>query len=166
MVHPWSQLCTNILPDRRRHCLGSHVCPLRNVGLLNLTHLIPFNSLSWADTAASTIGRLFGARSPRLPSRLPFFGFPLAPRKSLAGFIAAAVTGTLIAVGFWGWIAPLRSGTAGLGWAWNSSTSSAAFLSSGGATAAGGWLELGVVGVVTGLVSGVAEALGAFFVLS
>jgi len=110
--------------------------------------------LSWADTTASTFGRLFGSRSPRLPSRLPVLRLPLAPRKSVAGFIAASVTGTLIAVGFWGWVAPLRGvTTTGISWAWaNSDTSRQA-----GVT--GGWIGLGLVGVVAGLVSGVAEAL-------
>jgi len=116
------------------------------------------NSLSWADTAASTIGRLCGSKTPRLPSRLPFLRLPLASRKSLAGFIAATVTGTLIAVGFWGWVAPLRSGPAGFSWVWEGGTSPSS--SSTGAT--GSWIGLGVVGVVAGLVSGVAEALGVF----
>jgi diacylglycerol kinase (CTP) len=125
--------------------------------LTNFTNPIRFNSLSWADTTASTFGRFFGSKTSRLPSRLPILRLPLAPRKSVAGFTAASVTGTLIAVSFWGWFAPLRSGTAGLSWAWaNSETHRQA-----GVT--GGWIGLGVVGVVAGLVSGVAEALGACF---
>lgn len=125
----------------------------------------PFQSLSWADTAASTVGRLFGAKTPRLPSRLPVLRLPLAPRKSVAGFIAATVTGTLIAIGFWGWVAPLRSGTPDLSWVWDDGATSPGFSSSspGVAGATGGWIGLGVVGVVAGLVSGVAEALGTCF---
>lgn len=72
------------------------------------------------------------------------------------------MTGTLIAIGFWGWVAPLRSGTAGLSWVWDSGVSSSSL---GGTRAAGGWIGLGVVGVVAGLVSGVAEALGACFLV-
>ncbi|KAI0923066.1 hypothetical protein AcV5_009890 [Taiwanofungus camphoratus] len=63
--------------------------------------------LSWADTAASTIGRLWGSLTPPLPRRIPILNIPLAPRKSLAGFLAASVTGACIAVGFWGWLVPL-----------------------------------------------------------
>ncbi|AAW41406.2 hypothetical protein CNBA8100 [Cryptococcus deneoformans B-3501A] len=59
--------------------------------------------LSWADTTASTLGRLWGRYTPPLPSHVPGIRFlPFAPRKSLAGFLAAAVTGVLITVGFWG----------------------------------------------------------------
>lgn len=124
------------------------------------------SSLSWADTAASTIGRLFGSRSPRLPRRLPFLRLPLAPRKSLAGFLAASATGAAIAFGFWGWIAPLRNGGADVTWSWNSGVRhTTSLLPSLGVEGAGlggakGWVGLAVIGVVAGLVSGVAEALG------
>lgn len=128
--------------------------------LLSLSNALPSISLSWADTAASTVGRLFGAKTPRLPSRLPFLRLPLAPRKSLAGFIAATVTGTLIAVGFWGWVAPFRSGTPGLSWVWDSGASLAS-----SSSVTGRWVGLGGLGVVAGLISGVAEALGACFCL-
>ena len=104
-------------------------------------------SLSWADTTASTIGRLFGARTPKLPARLPVIPLPLAPRKSVAGFAAAALTGAAIAVGFWGWVVPYV-GTQN-SWHW---------------PAASEWLGLGVLGVVAGLISGVTEALGACYV--
>lgn len=59
-------------------------------------------SLSWSDTTASIFGRLFGAQSPKLPANVPGLPFlPFAKRKSLAGFLAAAITGFAIAVGFW-----------------------------------------------------------------
>lgn len=62
-----------------------------------LTH-----SLSWADTTASTLGRLWGRYTPPLPAHFPGLKFlPFAPRKSLAGFLAATVTGALISIGFW-----------------------------------------------------------------
>ncbi|GLB40113.1 putative phosphatidate cytidylyltransferase [Lyophyllum shimeji] len=117
--------------------------------------------LSWADTAASTIGRLYGSRTRRLPSRSPILRLPLAPRKSLAGFIAATITGACIAIGFWGWIAPVRRD---ITWSWDGVRTSSHLLSSlglGGAglRGAGGWPGLGAIGLVAGLVSGVAEAL-------
>ncbi|EPS95817.1 hypothetical protein FOMPIDRAFT_1062525 [Fomitopsis schrenkii] len=98
--------------------------------------------LSWADTTASTVGRLFGARTPKLPARLPVLPLPLAPRKSVAGFAAATLTGAAIAIGFWGWVVP--SVGAQSSWHWPE---------------ASGWLGLGVLGVVAGLISGVTEAL-------
>ncbi|KAF5384377.1 hypothetical protein D9615_003139 [Tricholomella constricta] len=118
--------------------------------------------LSWADTTASFFGRLFGSKTPRLPSRSPVLGLPLAPRKSLAGFIAATITGACIAVGFWGWVAPVRGD---LSWWWDGGVrSSSTLLSSlgfgdAGLHGAGGWAGLGAIGLVAGLVSGVAEAL-------
>ncbi len=51
--------------------------------------------LSWCDTAASTFGRLYGRYTIRLRSG-----------KSLAGTLAAFLTGLLTAVMFWGWLAP------------------------------------------------------------
>ena len=116
-------------------------------------------SLSWADTAASTIGRLYGPNTRKLPPRLPFLRLPLAPRKSLAGFIAATLTGSAIALVFWGYIAPMRAGGTETTWSWNGVQR----VSENWETAnsgAGGTLGLIVVSVVSGLVSGVAEALG------
>ncbi|KAF9488536.1 hypothetical protein BDN71DRAFT_1535052 [Pleurotus eryngii] len=128
--------------------------------------------LSWADTAASTVGRMFGSVTPRLPSQLPFLRLPLAPRKSLAGFVAACVTGTLIAIGFWKWIAPLRRDAQDISWTWDNGVSPALVdpavkgwcqgllgdaCSLGNVTS--GWVGLGLIGVMAGLVSGVAEAL-------
>lgn len=55
--------------------------------------------LSWCDTAASTFGRLYGRYTVRLRSG-----------KSLAGTLAAFVTGLATATVFWGWLAP-RTGT-------------------------------------------------------
>ncbi|KAF8128939.1 hypothetical protein EV363DRAFT_1339248 [Boletus edulis] len=116
--------------------------------------------LSWADTAASTFGRLYGSRTPRLPKRL--FGFlPLAPRKSLAGFIAASLTGAAIAMGFWTFLAPVRQN--GLTWTWQDGVShnfirDAHDVSASPPTFAG-WVGLLTIGVVAGLVTGIAEAL-------
>lgn len=52
--------------------------------------------LSWCDTAASTFGRLWGHRTWRVRKG-----------KSLAGSIAACVTGVITAGLFWGWLGPL-----------------------------------------------------------
>lgn len=105
--------------------------------------------LSWADTAASTFGRAFGSLTPKLPSRLPILCLPLAPRKSVAGFIAGSITGACIAVGFWTWF--VSFGDTESSWHWSSSTESTSSLTH--------WVGLGVLGAVSGLVSGVAEAL-------
>ncbi|KAL0071163.1 hypothetical protein AAF712_001723 [Marasmius tenuissimus] len=119
--------------------------------------------LSWADTAASTIGRLWGYLTPRLPTHIPLIPFfpnsplrlPLAPRKSLAGFIAAFVTGSAIAAGFWGWMAPMRYSKDDISW-WldggvNAGQSGYGF---------GGYLGLALISVCAGIISAVAEALG------
>ncbi|KAK4686417.1 hypothetical protein P7C73_g3716, partial [Tremellales sp. Uapishka_1] len=59
-------------------------------------------TLSWSDTTASTIGRLWGRYTAPLPAHVPGIKFlPFAPRKSLAGFLAATVTGFMIGIGFW-----------------------------------------------------------------
>ncbi|GHJ88791.1 hypothetical protein NliqN6_5193 [Naganishia liquefaciens] len=64
--------------------------------------VIAILTLSWSDTAASTIGRLIGPLSPSLPSHVPLIpALPFAARKSLAGYLAAALTGSLICLGFW-----------------------------------------------------------------
>lgn len=51
--------------------------------------------LSWCDTAASTFGRLYGRYTIRLRKG-----------KSLAGTLAAFITGVFAATFFWGWLAP------------------------------------------------------------
>ncbi|WWD20525.1 hypothetical protein CI109_105001 [Kwoniella shandongensis] len=59
-------------------------------------------TLSWSDTTASTIGRLWGRYTKPLPSHVPGIKFlPFAPRKSLAGFLAAMFTTALICITFW-----------------------------------------------------------------
>lgn len=104
----------------------------------------PRHRLSWSDTTASTIGRLLGRHSPPLPAHVPLLPFlPFAQRKSLAGFSAAALTGFLIAVGFW-W-----SGSHG-GWC----------VLSAGAAIAGRPVGFWLTAVVLGLGGAVVEALG------
>lgn len=126
-----------------------HFLPRLTVVLNDTLH-----SLAFADTAASTIGRLWGSLTPPLPRYLPIIGFPLAPRKSLAGFMAATVAGAAVVAGFWGWSVTL--GVADPLWTWNEGLVEAktGLLS--------GWIGLGVISIVSGLISGVAEALGEF----
>jgi len=76
----------------------------------------------------------------------------------VAGFLAATLTGMIATVGFWGWIAPVRLGGTQLSWDFvrgvtvNGATREGAVLR--------GWIGLSVIGIVSGLVSGVTEALG------
>ena len=119
---------------------------------------LPRSSLSWADTAASTFGRLYGSSTRKLPARLPILRLPLAPRKSLAGFAAASITGALVAVGFWSLVAPFRNGGQDVTWALEGGVRAA-----GQHLGGGGWAGLALIGLVAGVVSGVAEALGMFF---
>lgn len=66
-------------------------CP-KDVGVMSIL------LLSWCDTAASTFGRLWGHLTPRVRRG-----------KSLAGSIAACVTGIITAAVWWGWLGPLYS---------------------------------------------------------
>jgi len=117
-------------------------------------------SLSWVDTIASVVGRWVGPRSPPLPATVPLIPFiPLAPRKSLAGYLAAALTGFLIAIGFW-WNAPHLGKVDARDWAMLSSSSSL----TGGAGLKGEFLGkpagLWVTGLMTGLFGATVEAWG------
>ena len=119
-----------------------------------------WNRLSWADTSASTFGRLWGKKTRALPRS--FLGLPFAPRKSLAGFVAASLTSALTAVAFWGWFAPLVNRPAS--WTWVDGFSATGYYIpdnvNQGPPNFGGWVGLGIIGTFAGLVSGVAEALG------
>lgn len=66
-------------------------CP-KDVGVMSIL------LLSWCDTAASTFGRLWGHLTPKVRKG-----------KSLAGSIAACVTGVMTAAVWWGWLGPLYS---------------------------------------------------------
>lgn len=120
--------------------------------------------LSWADTSASTFGRLWGKRTRALPRS--FLGLPFAPRKSLAGFVAASLTGALTAAAFWGWFAPSVN-RPDVSWTWMDGFSLSSAVKDHaldsvrrrGSFNLGGWVGLGVIGVFAGFVSGVAEAL-------
>lgn len=108
--------------------------------------------LSWCDTAASTMGRMYGRYTPRIRKG-----------KSLAGSAAAAVVGVLTAGLFWGWVVPrcwgfedsfmfkgelaLPSGIRGaVGWKEGQGT-------------VGGWVALGVMGLWSGFVASASEVV-------
>jgi diacylglycerol kinase (CTP) len=113
--------------------------------------------LSWCDTAASTVGRLYGRYTPQVRRG-----------KSLAGSAAAAVVGMLTAGLFWGWALPrygrdedfmfrgtltlpavMKEGLLG----WNNGE---------GQGTVGGWLALGIMGVWSGLVASASEVVDLF----
>jgi len=94
-------------------------------------------------------------------------GLPFAPRKSVAGFVAASLTGALTATAFWGWFAPSVNRPVSWTWVDGFSPSSATgnyildSVNQGRVSSGfGGWVGLGIIGIFAGLVSGVAEALG------
>lgn len=63
------------------------------------------------------------------------------------------MTGAFITIAFWGWLGPL--GEAEPVWSWD-----------GGVTGTGvltGWAGLTLISIVSGLISGVSEALGASY---
>ena len=112
--------------------------------------------LSWCDTAASTFGRLWGKYTPRIRRG-----------KSLAGSLAAFVVGVATAALFWGVLAPLTNG------AFDQGTDSFAFqgtltlpqqmrdrlgMSMRQATISDS-MALAVLGVVSGVVASVSEAI-------
>ena len=111
--------------------------------------------LSWCDTAASTVGRLYGRYTPRIRRG-----------KSLAGSAAAAVVGMLTAGLFWGWAAPRCGFTQGflfegelklpevvrgglLGWKEGEGT-------------VGRWVALGIVSLWSGFVASASEVVDIF----
>lgn len=115
--------------------------------------------LSWCDTAASTFGRLYGRYTPRVRKG-----------KSLAGTLAALITGVGTAVVFWGYLESMVPAE------WNSGENSFAFkgelsLSSqvknvlGWSDSQGnisGGLALGVMSFWAGIVGSVSEAVDLF----
>ena len=105
---------------------------------------------------------------------MPIIGLPLAPRKSLAGFLAASITGAAIVFSFWSWLVPAVGGVEPA-WDWTHGVSGPgvdhsplgqsvkAVLRDAGFSGlpTGGWAGLAVVSIISGLVTGIAEALGA-----
>jgi diacylglycerol kinase (CTP) len=126
-------------------------CP-KDVGVMSIL------LLSWCDTAASTFGRLWGHLTPKVRKG-----------KSLAGTIAACIMGMITAVVFWGWLGPLYSEL-------NQDDNAFAFqgiltlpaqlqqplrLPADQSTITG-YLALGVMSLVTGIVASGSEALDLF----
>ncbi|KAI5235428.1 hypothetical protein E4T43_09268 [Aureobasidium subglaciale] len=115
--------------------------------------------LSWCDTAASTFGRLWGRYTPRVRKG-----------KSLAGTIAAFVTGVAAAVVFWVVVAPRIPAE------WSTGVNAFAFDGTLSlpptVRSALGWKEAeatvsgtvatAIVAVVSGLVAAVSEAIDVF----
>jgi len=118
MVYSRSQFCAILIPPRCRNRRYSDVS-LQRFDSISYLDSNPIPSLSWADTAACTFGRLYVSHTRKLPARLPLLRLPLAPRKSLAGFTAATtITGAAAALGFWGFAAPIRNGGLDISWTW------------------------------------------------
>lgn len=67
------------------------------------------------------------------------------------------MTGAVVAAGFWGWIG--LAGNIQPIWTFDQGVATEP-----GTSAFGGWLGLGLISVVSGFVSGVAEALGSCFI--
>ncbi|BEI80410.1 hypothetical protein CcaverHIS002_0109390 [Cutaneotrichosporon cavernicola] len=103
----WEIVCGFLMRVEERNKINGVVWYL--VGVIFVLYMYPRDiavvsilTLSWSDTTASTLGRLWGRHTPPLPPHFPGIKFlPFAPRKSLAGFLAASVTGFLIGYGFW-----------------------------------------------------------------
>ena len=110
--------------------------------------------LSWCDTAASTIGRLWGRYTPRIRQG-----------KSLAGSLAACVVGIATALLFWGWVAPscqmrgLVDDTGVNAFAFQSRLSLPGNFK---ATTISGGLALGVMSLCAGLIASASEAVYVF----
>ena len=110
--------------------------------------------LSWCDTAASTVGRLYGRYTPRIRKG-----------KSLAGSLAAAVVGAMTASMFWGWAGPRYGNTDGF--LFQGTLSLPHALKSGlgldgKQTTVGGWVALGIVSVWSGFVASASEVVDLF----
>lgn len=164
LVYPWGYVRPCVLSLRYRGGVHPYVNSPSVDSQISATDAL--GRLSWADTNASTFGRLWGKKTRALPRSL--LGLPLAPRKSLAGFVAASLTGALSAVAFWGWFAP-SANRPEVSWTWAGGFSVPSAAGSQildnvkqgrGSLNFGGWVGLGIIGIFTGLVSGIAEALG------
>ncbi|KAL8696460.1 MAG: hypothetical protein Q9201_007648 [Fulgogasparrea decipioides] len=110
--------------------------------------------LSWCDTAASTVGRLYGRYTPRIRRG-----------KSLAGSAAAMGVGILTAGLFWGWAVPRYGNDEGfmfngelripdpvkqaVGWKSDEGV-------------LGGWAALGIVSLWSGFVASASEVVDVF----
>ncbi|KAL9131297.1 MAG: hypothetical protein Q9217_000732 [Psora testacea] len=112
--------------------------------------------LSWCDTAASTVGRLYGRYTPRIRRG-----------KSLAGSAAAAAVGALTAGLFWGLVVP-SCGLGDEGFMFRGQLGLPELIKAGaGMTGeeqgkAGGWVALGIVSLWSGFVASASEVVDLF----
>lgn len=107
--------------------------------------------LSWCDTAASTVGRLYGRYTPRIRRG-----------KSLAGSAAAAVVGLMTAGLFWGWAVPRYGYSEGFLFKGELALPEGVRTSLGwkeGEGKVGGWLALGIVSLWSGFVASASEVV-------
>ncbi|WVQ63058.1 uncharacterized protein L199_001209 [Kwoniella botswanensis] len=103
----WENYLGFLMRESERNKINGVVWYL--IGVITVLSLYPRDvavvailTLSWSDTTASTIGRLWGKYTKPLPTHVPGIkALKFAPRKSLAGFLAASVTGFLIGITFW-----------------------------------------------------------------
>ena len=131
--------------------------------------------INHAPTSKSPLGPITLPRSLPLIPYVPFFRLPLAPRKSFAGFIAGSATGAAIAIGFWGFCYPVRDAQLAFHLPTPETLAVVSDVIPEGVSYAleasvewlrnvdlplGRWIGLTTLGVVSGLISGTAEALG------
>ena len=111
--------------------------------------------LSWCDTAASTVGRLYGRYTPRIRKG-----------KSVAGSAAAVVVGIVTAGLFWGLVAPatpqytegfMFNGTLRL-----PDVVRKTFGMTKDEGQVGGWVALGIVSLWSGIVASASEVVDLF----
>ncbi len=110
--------------------------------------------LSWCDTAASTIGRLYGRYTPRIRRG-----------KSLAGSAAAVVVGAITAGMFWGWATPKFGFDDGFMFRGQLSLPDVARESLGltkEQATVGGWVALGIVSLWSGFIASASEVVDVF----
>jgi diacylglycerol kinase (CTP) len=98
---------------------------------------------------------MFGSKTPPLPQSLPLpltnlrIPLPFARRKSTAGFLAGAITGSLVVFGFWTYLSQFGRVQTSL---------PQAVLEEGSSSPAP--FPLALVALAAGLLAGVAEAIG------
>ena len=107
--------------------------------------------LSWCDTAASTVGRLYGRYTPRIRRG-----------KSLAGSAAALVVGAITAGMFWGWAMPKFGFDDGFMFTGQLSLPDVAREPLGltkEQSTVGGWVALGIVSLWSGFIASASEVV-------
>jgi diacylglycerol kinase (CTP) len=128
-------------------------CP-KDVGVMGVL------LLSWCDTAASTVGRLYGRYTPMVRKG-----------KSVAGSAAALMVGMATAYGFWGWAVPTFGTANGYDVGENALAFQGTLALPSIVTNLLGWKDpvgisgnaaLGILSVVTGVIASASEAVDLF----